>query len=84
VSINRAIVCPSAAGVFFDALDPTARAARRRVLLAVRLAVFDIAMAAILAALVYVVLHASRQAASAQTNAVADDLAAVGKLDVKG
>jgi diguanylate cyclase (GGDEF)-like protein/PAS domain S-box-containing protein len=65
-------------------LDPVARATRRRALLIARLIAFDIAIGAILAALVYVVLDASRQAASVQTKAVADNLAAVAKLNVEG
>lgn len=63
--------------------DVLQRAASRRRGLVVKLALLNAAIALLLGALVYFVLSASRQAVADQTQAVAENLAAIAKLNIE-
>lgn len=62
--------------------DPE-RATRRRRRLVAQLAALDLAIAVILTALVYFVLNTSRQTVATQTQAIAENLAALAELNIE-
>lgn len=62
--------------------DPE-RATRRRRRLVAQLAALNLAIAVILTALVYFVLNTSRQTVATQTQAIAENLAALAELNIE-
>ncbi|TPG23120.1 hypothetical protein EAH83_13290 [Variovorax ginsengisoli] len=63
-----------------EVFDPATHTRRG---LVARLAVLNVAIALLLSALVYLVLDASRQTVASQTRAIAENLAAIAKLNIE-